>query len=127
MAKRATDDPADAPTTGTIEDFAEDLGRFIGSVQAKAEGWLAQRRQVSETLISIRDEATRLLRELGHEAKQARTRAKTQSIAERSTRAWREPQTAVRKRGPGQRGWSASQRAAAAERMRKYWATRKKK
>src|SRR5712691_3461885 len=51
-----------------LEDFAEELGKLLGTAQAKAEGWLGQRKQISQTLIGIRDTATKLLTDLGHEA-----------------------------------------------------------
>jgi hypothetical protein len=79
MAKRQTTGSTgrggdDAPDRGRgqlenkIEDFAEDLGRLLGSAQAKAEGWLGQRKQISTTLEGIRDTASNLLNQLGHKA-----------------------------------------------------------
>ena len=49
---------------GKIADFAEDLGRLLGTARAKAEGWLAQRSQVTQTLQEIRDTASNLLTQL---------------------------------------------------------------
>ena len=51
-----------------IEEFAEDLGRLLGTAQAKAEGWLGQRQQIAKTLGGIRDTATNLLSQLGPQA-----------------------------------------------------------
>ena len=51
-----------------FEDFAEELGKLLGTAQAKAEGWLGQRKQISQALVGIRDTATRLLSDLGHGA-----------------------------------------------------------
>ena len=51
-----------------LEDFAEELGKLLGTAQAKAEGWLSQRKQISQTLVGIRDTATRVLSDLGQGA-----------------------------------------------------------
>ena len=40
-----------APTDSSkIEDFAEELGRLLGSAEAKARGWLGQREQIAKPL-----------------------------------------------------------------------------
>ena len=59
--------PGGQPTghTSKIEDFAEDLGRLLGTAQAKAQGWLGQRQNVAKQLEQIRDTATSLLTQLG--------------------------------------------------------------
>jgi hypothetical protein len=51
-----------------IEDFAEDLGKMLGHARNKAEGWLGQREQIVKNLTQLRDEASKLLSQLGHEA-----------------------------------------------------------
>ena len=51
-------------TEHKIEEFAEDIGRLLGTAQAKAEGWLGQRQQIAKTLTGIRDTASDLLRQL---------------------------------------------------------------
>ena len=55
-----------AKTDSKIEDFAEELGRLLGTAEAKARGWLGQRQQIAKTLEEIRDTATKLLDDLGH-------------------------------------------------------------
>ena len=68
--------------TSKIEDFAEDLGRLLGSARAKAEGWLGQRQNVAKQLQQIRDTAASLLTQLGdatirrHGRKRGRPRKK---------------------------------------------------
>jgi len=57
-----------AATEHKIEDFAEDLGRMLGQARNKAEGWLSQRDAIVKNLTQLRDEATKLLAQLGHEA-----------------------------------------------------------
>lgn len=44
--------------------FAEQLGRIVGTVQAKTEGWLDPQ-TLSEQLSRVRDSATSLLEQLG--------------------------------------------------------------
>jgi hypothetical protein len=69
MAKRST-------STGAIEGFAEDLGKLLGQARNKAEGWLGQRQAIVKQLTGLRDEATHLLRQLGHEAAAAGRRGR---------------------------------------------------
>jgi hypothetical protein len=54
-----------------IEEFAEDLGRLLGTARAKADSWLGQREQIKKQLAEIRDTASSLLSELGQQAKSA--------------------------------------------------------
>jgi hypothetical protein len=75
MTKR-DDDNATAPGTGgtsgsTVDSmeqrmlaFAEQLGRIVGTVQAKAEGWL-DRDALNAQISSVRDSASDLLDQLG--------------------------------------------------------------
>jgi hypothetical protein len=65
MTKR---DDTKAATDSKIEEFAEDLGQMLGNARAKAESWLSQRHAVVKHLSEIRDTATKLLADLGHEA-----------------------------------------------------------
>ena len=60
--------PSGRTTGDTITAFAEDLGELLGSAQAKAQGWLGQRKQIAKSLEGIRDTATKLLSDLGHPA-----------------------------------------------------------
>jgi hypothetical protein len=57
-----------AATEHRIEDFAEDLGKMLGQARNKAEGWLSQRDAIVKNLTQLRDEATKLLAQLGHDA-----------------------------------------------------------
>ena len=54
-------------TDSKIEDFAEELGKLLGTAEAKAKGWLDQRSEIAKILVGIRDTATKLLSDLGHE------------------------------------------------------------
>jgi uncharacterized membrane protein len=59
-----------------IEGFAEDLGRLLGTAQAKAHGWLGQRQTIVKELEQIRDTAAGLLAELGTMAAGRRRRGR---------------------------------------------------
>jgi hypothetical protein len=72
MAKRArnaavSEQPAGVAQTAEdkFEDFAEDLGRLLGTARVKAEGWLDQRKAIAEHLTGLRDTANQLLAQLG--------------------------------------------------------------
>jgi hypothetical protein len=72
-----------------IEEFAEDLGRLLGNARSKAEGWMGQRKAISEHLAGIRDTATGLLAQLGisdggsaaQKVRRGRPRAKAAAVA----------------------------------------------
>src|SRR5262245_51046208 len=51
-----------------IEEFAEDLGKLLGTAQSKAQGWLSQRQTIVKHLEGVRDTATDLLNQLGARA-----------------------------------------------------------
>ena len=52
------------PITDNVMDWAEDLGRLLGTAETKAKGWIDQRKAVSQQLEGIRDTASRLLEQL---------------------------------------------------------------
>ena len=70
MAKRGRPKRSDRgrATGSAINTFAEDLGRLLGTTQAKAQGWLSQRQTIAKNLEQIRDTASRLLSDLGQQA-----------------------------------------------------------
>src|SRR5882762_502232 len=86
MAQRASSD-----TQQKIDDFAEDLGKMLGSARTKAEGWLGQRQAIVKNLTELRDTATKVLTDLGHEA---------QRVVRRGRKPGR-PAGSRNKRGPG--------------------------
>ena len=72
MAKRARSGNVSEQPAGVaqmaeekFEDFAEDLGRLLGTARVKAEGWLDQRKAIAEHLTGLRDTANQLLTQLG--------------------------------------------------------------
>ena len=54
--------------------FAEQLGRIVGTIHAKAEGWL-ERENVSKQIASVRDGAAQLLEQLAEATKATKTPA----------------------------------------------------
>ena len=102
-----------------IEDFADELGKLLGSAQAKAEGWLGQRIQITKTLESIRDTAAKLLTDLGHQAQRIARRSR---LAGRKTLAKRRPATQAGTVGRKRRKMSAKARAAISAAQKARWA-----
>jgi len=66
--------PSETPPSHKLEEFAEDVGRLLGTTKAKADQWMSQRQNIVATLTKLRDEATRLLADMGHEAQSMVTR-----------------------------------------------------
>ena len=54
-------------TNQRLEQFAEDLGRMLGSAQARASAWLNQRKDLAQQFAEIRDSATSMLQQLSKE------------------------------------------------------------
>ena len=114
-----------------LEEFAEDLGTMLGHARTKAEGWMGQRQAIVKSLTELRDEASKLLSQLGHDAAAAGRRGR------------RAVGTVVAgiKRGPGgrpgsdkaiiivsgkpRRKMSAKARAAISAAQKKRWAKQK--
>ena len=109
----------------SMVDFAEDLGNLLGTAQAKASNWLTQRGNVIDELTQLRDTANQLLQDLtagvttGRQAvaRGRRGASRVEAVA-----------TAVDTASPGRRrrSMTAAQRKAVSQRMRKYWAARRK-
>jgi len=107
-----------------IEGFAEDLGNLLGTARAKAENWMGQRRTIVKNLTELRDTATKLLSDLGHQAER---------IARRGRPAGSRNAAPV-KRGPGRpagsgrkkkRKMSAAARKAISDAQKRRWAAQK--
>src|SRR5262245_59894050 len=114
------------PADSKLEDFAEELGRLLGTAEAKAKGWLSQREQIAKTLAGIRDTANSLLNQLGERAT---------GVARVVQRGRRGRPPGLGKRGPGRpklsgkkpgrpKRWkmSAKARAAISAAQKKRWA-----
>jgi hypothetical protein len=111
------------PTEQRIEDFAEDLGRMLGSARAKAEGWLGQRQAIAKHLAEIRETASKLLTDLGQQAQRAVRRGRPAGSGGpgRPKRGPGRPAGSGRKR----RTMSAEARKAISEAQKKRWAAQK--
>jgi hypothetical protein len=59
--------------------FAEQLGRMVGTIQAKAEGWM-DRETLNQQIVSVRDGAAHLLEQLADATKATKTPS---AVAER--------------------------------------------
>jgi hypothetical protein len=111
-------------TEHKIEAFAEDLGRVLGTARAKADSWLGQREVIVKQLTQLRDDASTLLTQLGHQAAAAGRpgRRVADAFAE-----------GYQKRGPGRpkgsgkkkRTMSAAARAAISRAQKARWAKQK--
>jgi hypothetical protein len=139
MVKQDEQEAGTSTTDDKISDFAEELGRLLGTAQAKAQGWLQQREDISKTLLGIRDTASRLLSDLGHQAETAvptiRRRgrpaaSKNQGAAKRGP--GRPPKATAAnsgRRGPGRpkgkSGMSAEGRAKIAAAQKARWAAKR--
>jgi hypothetical protein len=69
------------PMEQRVAAFAEQLGRIVGTIQAKAEGWM-DRETLNRQLASVRDGAAHLLEQLGSGATTA-TKKKPAAAAAR--------------------------------------------
>lgn len=102
VRKAAQEDPSEAFETTSdliaqqVVAFAEQLGGLVGTVQAKAEGWL-DRKMLSKELGRIRDSATALLDQVNREGTLQRNTAPRQT-ATAVTRLSRGPVDAPGKR-----------------------------
>jgi len=121
-----------------LEEFAEDLGRLLGSAQAKAEGWIGQRNAITDELTQIRDAAQNWIAELSGGGTEAGVQrrgpgrpASSSKVRARSKRGpGRPPATAVapatREVAPKQRTISPEGRERIAAAQRARWAKQKK-
>jgi hypothetical protein len=108
-------------------DFAEDLGRLLGTTQKKAEQWLGQRQALTERLTQIRDAASGYLEQLTGSGKLASRRPIGRAGAGGRARGIDVGGLAAEPAGTRKRkGMSPAQRKAVGERMKKYWAARRK-
>jgi hypothetical protein len=114
-----------------IEEFAEDLGRLLGTARAKAEGWLGQRQAVATRLEEIRDTAADLLKKLGGGSWASVSRATRTVTARRPGRsrvavAAGEAAVAAVTAEPKRRTMSAAARKAISDAQKARWARQKR-
>jgi len=102
-----------------IDDFAEELGKLLGNAQAKAEGWLSQRTQIAKSLEGIRDTASKLLSDLGHQAQRMARKGRPAGSKTISKRDPVKPAATIAKK---RRKMSAKARAAISAAQKARWA-----
>lgn len=114
-------------TEAAIEGFAEDLGKMLGTARTKAEGWLGQRQTIVKNLTALRDEATKLLADLGHEAAVAGRRGQRAvgNVISRVKRGRPAGSRNVAKGPRKKRKMSAAARKAISDAQKKRWAAQK--
>ena len=121
MAKRKRD---------TLGDFAEDVGRLLGTTERNASEWLNQRSVVARKLAAVRDQAQALLSKLnagdvrlsgknpraGVAKKRTKRKGRTSTAARRDRQAApvKAPRTA-RKRKPAKKTARKTKRASAGD------------
>jgi hypothetical protein len=75
-SSETTASASSAATPESIEQrltaFAEQLGRMVGTIQAKAEGWL-EREHLNQQIASVRDGAAHLLEQIAEVTKATKT------------------------------------------------------
>ena len=109
------------PAGQKIEEFAEDLGRLLGTARAKAEGWLNQRQAISKHLTDIRDTASSLLNQLGQQADTAVRRVRHTRPSDGTARDVAPQPMTKRKR----RKMSARARKAISDAQKRRWAAQR--
>ncbi len=114
-----------ADASKTMVDFAEDLGRLLGSAQAKASNWLNQRKDVIDELTQLRDTANQLLTDLAGSGAAAVRGTRRGPRKSANGRTEQEAATTGARKG-GRRKMSAAARREVSQRMRRYWAARRK-
>ena len=107
-----------------LEEFAEDLGRLLGTARGKAESWLNQRQSIVKNLTELRDTATKLLTDLGHDAQQmvARRRGRPPGAGKRDVVGQLQPPTMSRRR---KRKMSPEARKRISDAQKTRWAKQK--
>jgi hypothetical protein len=127
-------------TEQVLMDFAEDLGTLLGTAEKKAHAWLDQRATITEQLTQLRNKADELLHKLGGSGGHlpgpfgkrrgrppgSANRAVEDETGQRPGRPRASVGSTVAEAARKGRTFTAAQRRAAADRMRKYWAERRK-
>lgn len=105
-----------------IEEFAEDLGRILGTARAKADSWLGQRQAIVKQLTQLRDEASKLLTQLGQGAERVIRRGRAAGSKNVAKRGPGRPKGSGRR---GRRKMSAAARAKISAAQKLRWAKQK--
>jgi hypothetical protein len=105
-----------------LGDFAGDLGKLLGTAQAKASSWLDQRKAIATQLLQIRDTANHYLEQLtGHAGNQhGNGKRRGRPPGSGKKKGYKAPSSAVRRKRKG--GMSAEGRARVAAAQKARWA-----
>jgi hypothetical protein len=135
MAKREKGAESGGSVEGAIGGFAEDLGRLLGQARNKADSWLRQKQAIVKQLTQLRDEASSLLNQLGHQAAAAGQRGRRVAdsfVAGYQKRGPGRPKTSKNRKGSiivgrkrRRRKMSAEARAAISMAQKARWAKQK--
>jgi hypothetical protein len=117
-----------ATAENRIEEFAEDLGRLLGTARAKAEGWIGQRQTVAKHLEEIRDTASELLKKLGGGGRVSGSVEETEAgrRSGRSRQATGAGESSAATTGRKKRTMSAAARKAISDAQKARWARQKR-
>jgi hypothetical protein len=105
-----------------IEAFAEDLGRILGTARSKADSWLGQRQAIVKQLTQLRDEASKLLTQLGASAERIVRRGRPVGSRNGAKHGPGRPKGSARR---GRRKLSAAARAKISAAQKLRWAKQK--
>jgi hypothetical protein len=122
--------PSSSPDV--LGDFAEDLGKLLGSVQNRATTWIQQRKDITDQLTQIRDTANQYLRQLGAEGAHLVQRFERARRGRRPASGASAPPPAGSSEAPApgsarKRTMSAEARARIGEAQRRRWAKLRRK
>jgi hypothetical protein len=123
--RKSTGPKVPAPSQGetAIADFAEDIGRLLGSAKAKASTWLYQRENIAKQLVGMRDSIGELLSRMGHEAAMAVPgRGRSKGSGKAAQRAGRDQASPSGRRPRKRRKMSAEARKRMSEAAKRRWA-----
>ena len=104
-----------AATGHKVEEFVSDLTAMMGNARTKAEGWIGQRKDIVKHLTELRDTATQLLKDLGHEARVAAVAGTAVVMGRRRGR----PPASIKRKRPA---LSAEARAKISAAQKRRWA-----
>jgi ABC-type transporter Mla subunit MlaD len=115
-----------AKKTGNVQDqivdWAEDLGRLLGTAENRAKGWLQQRQDVARSLEQIRDTANSLLSELQGTATKAADAVRRRGRPAAASTGTPASGTNAHYPGKSKGGMTPEGRARVAEAQRARWA-----
>ena len=104
---------------GKLGDIAGSLGTFLGHAEARWRSWQGERQAMVKAVTDVRDRATALLREMGETGVPKAARAAGRAVKAAQS-------TVATAKKVGRRAFTAAQKAEASERMKAYWAKRKR-